>query len=70
MHSIYDGTYSYYDMGVAVVDCVTVIVYTLHVWGPLELLIIIVHWVIKILRRQQRWNLMVVFVALCSHIDP
>ena len=28
---------SYYDMGVAMVDCVIVIVYTLHVWGPLEL---------------------------------
>ena len=41
------GTHSYYDMGVAMVDCVIniVIVYTLHVWGPLEL-------VIK--RRQQR----------------
>ena len=31
------GTHSYYDMGVAMVDCVIVIVYTLHVWGPLEL---------------------------------
>ena len=48
MHCIYDGTHSYYDMDVAVVDCVTVNVYTLHVWGPLELLIFIVHWVIKI----------------------
>ena len=34
-----------YDIGVAMVDCVIVIVYTLHVWSPLEL-------VIK--RRQQR----------------
>ena len=31
------GTYSYNDMGVAMVDCVIVTVYTLHVWGPLEL---------------------------------
>ena len=44
------GTHSYYDMGVAMVDCVIVIIYTLHVWGPLVLFI--VHWVIK--RRQQR----------------
>ena len=28
MHCIYDGTHSYYDVGVAMVDCVTVIVYT------------------------------------------
>ena len=28
MHCIYDGTHSYYDMDVAVVDCVTVIDYT------------------------------------------
>ena len=68
MHCIYDGTHSYYDMDVAMVDCVTVTVYTLYVWGPLELLIFIVQWVIK--RRQQRWNLMVVSVAPCSHIDP
>ena len=44
--------HSYYDMGVAMVDCVIVIVYTLHVWGPLEVQLFIVHWVIK--RRQQR----------------
>ena len=31
------GTNSYYDMGVAMVDCVIAIVYTLQVWGPLEL---------------------------------
>ena len=31
------GTHSYYDMGVAMVDCVTVITCTLHVWDPLEL---------------------------------
>ena len=31
------GTQSYYDMGVAMVDCVILIVYTLHVWVPLEL---------------------------------
>ena len=31
------GTHSCYDMGVAKVDCVFVIVYTLHVWGPSEL---------------------------------
>ena len=35
MHCVYDGTHSYYDVGVAMVDCVTVIVYTPHVWGPL-----------------------------------
>ena len=46
------GTHSCYDMGVAMVDCVIVIVYTLHVWGPSELQLFIVHWVIK--RRQQR----------------
>ena len=28
------------------VDCVIVIVYTLHVWGPLELQLFIVHWII------------------------
>ena len=28
--------HSYYNMGVAMVDCVIVIVYTLNVWGPLE----------------------------------
>ena len=28
------GTHSYYNMGVAMVDCVIVIVYTLHVWDP------------------------------------
>ena len=28
--------HSSYDMGVAMVDCVIVIVYTPHVWGPLE----------------------------------
>ena len=44
--------HSYYDMGVAMVDCVIVIVYTLHVWGTLEVQLYIVHWVIK--RRQQR----------------
>ena len=27
----------YYDMDVAMVDCVIVIVYTLHIWSPLEL---------------------------------
>ena len=43
--------HSYYDMGVAMVDCVIVIVYTLHVWGPLELQLFIVQ-VIK--GRQQR----------------
>ena len=45
---------SYYDVGVAMVDCVIVIsVYTLHVWGPslVEVQLFIVHWVIK--RRQQ-----------------
>ena len=31
------GTHSYYNMGVAMIDLVTVIVYTLHAWGPLEL---------------------------------
>ena len=31
------GNHWYYDIGVAMVDCVIVIVYTLHVWGPLEL---------------------------------
>ena len=31
------GTHSYYDMGVAMVDSVIVIAYTLHVWGRLEL---------------------------------
>ena len=36
--------HSYYDMGVAMVDCVIVIIYTLHVWGPLELQLFIVHW--------------------------
>ena len=41
--------HSYYDMGVLTV---IVIVYTLHVWGPLELQLFIIHWVIK--RRQQR----------------
>ena len=30
-------TCSYYDMGEAMIDCVIVIVYVLHVWGPLEL---------------------------------
>ena len=45
-------THSYYDMGVAMVDCVIVIVYTLLVWGPLEVQLFIVHWVIK--RRKQR----------------
>ena len=44
--------HSHYDMGVAMIDCVIVIVYTLHVWGPLEVQLFIVHWVIK--RRQQR----------------
>ena len=44
--------HSYYNMGVAMVDCVIVIVYTLHVWGPLEVQLFIVHRVIK--RRQQR----------------
>ena len=44
--------YSYYDIGVAVDDCVIVIVYTLHVRGPLEVQLFIVHWVIK--GRQQR----------------
>ena len=39
------GTHSYYDMGMAMVDCVISIVYTPHAWGYLEL-------VIK--RRQQR----------------
>ena len=29
--------HSYYDMGVAMVDCVIVITYILHFWGPLEL---------------------------------
>ena len=43
--------YSYYDVGVAMVDCVIVIVYT-HVWGLLGVQLFIVHWVIK--RRQQR----------------
>ena len=33
------GTHSYYDIGVAMVDCVIVIVYTMHDWGPLELVI-------------------------------
>ena len=49
------GIHSYYDMGVAMFDCVIVIVYniyTLHVWGPLELQLFIVLCVIK--RRQQR----------------
>ena len=47
------GTQSYYDMGVAMVDCVILVVYILHVWGPLDIqLFFIVHWVIK--RRQQR----------------
>ena len=32
------GTHSYYDMGVAMVDGVIVIVYTLYVWGPLSTL--------------------------------
>ena len=41
------GTQSYYDMGVTMVDCIIVIVYTLHVWGPLELWLFIVHWVNK-----------------------
>ena len=67
MHCVYDGTHSYYDMGVAMVVCVTVIVYTLHVWSPVELLLFIVQWLIK--RRQQRWNLMVVYVAPCWLID-
>ena len=43
------GIHSYYDMGVAMVDCVVVIVYTLHVWGPLEVQLFMV-----IKRRQQR----------------
>ena len=46
------GTHSYYDMGVAMVDYVIVIVYALHVCGPLVVQLFIVHWVIK--RRQQR----------------
>ena len=48
------GTQSYYDMIVAMVNCViVVIVYTLYVLGPLELqLYFIVYWVIK--RRQQK----------------
>ena len=54
--------HSYYDVGVAMVDCVIVIsVYTLHVWGPLpvEVQLLIVRWVTK--RRQQN-NLL-----LCSY---
>ena len=39
-------------MGVAMVDYVIVIVYTLHVWGPLEVQIFYGTLVIK--RRQQR----------------
>ena len=31
------GTQSYHDMGVAMVDCVILVVYILHVWGPLDL---------------------------------
>ena len=31
------GIHSYYDISVAIVDYVIVIVYTLHVWGTLEL---------------------------------
>ena len=47
------GTQSYYDMGVAMVDRVILVVYILHVWGSLDIqLFFIVHWVIK--RRQQR----------------
>ena len=37
MHCAYGGTHSYYDVDVAMVDCVTVIVYTQHIWGPLDL---------------------------------
>ena len=51
-HCVYAWTHSYYDMGVAMVDCVIVIVYTLHVCGPLELQLFLVHCIIK--RRQQR----------------
>ena len=40
---VYAWTHSYYDMGVAMIDCVIVIVYTLHVWGPLQLQLFIVH---------------------------
>ena len=49
---LYVPMHSYYDMGVAMVDCIIVIVYTLHVWGTLKGQLFIVHWVIK--RRQQR----------------
>ena len=35
------GTHLYHDMGVAMVDC-----YYMHVWGPFELQLFIVHWVI------------------------
>ena len=64
--------YSYYDMGVAMVDCVIVIVYTLHVWGLLE-----VQLFYSTLGYQEKateticsWNLMVESVAPCLHTDP
>ena len=66
--------HSYYDMGVAMVDCVIVIiVYTLHVWGPLEVQLFIVHtlgYQEKATETICSWNLMVESVAPCLHSDP
>ena len=36
------GTHSYYDLGVAMIDCVFVIDYTLHVWAIRSLRTLIV----------------------------
>ena len=53
------GTHFYYDMGVIIADCVIVIVYTLHVWGPLELQLFYSNsWVIK---KGNRDNLLLKF---------
>ena len=65
-------TRSYYDMGLAIVDCVIVIVYTLHVWGPLELQLFYstLGYQEKATETICSWNLMVESVALCLHTDP
>ena len=60
--------HSYYDIGVALVDCVIVIVYTLHVWGPFELFYSTLGYQEKAI--VTTWNLMVESLAPCLHTDP
>ena len=63
------GTHSQYDMGVVMVNCVIVIAYTLHVWGPLELYSTLGYQE-KATETICSWNLMVESVAPCLHTDP